>query len=75
VLVCCGVIVLRIKHPDMPRPFKTPFGLLIPILGVLSCSALIAFLNTDTQLRFLVWLALGLVIYAVYSARHSKLAK
>lgn len=73
VLVCVGVIVLRITHPDMPRPFKMPFGLLLPILGVLSCGALIAFLPAVTHLRFLLWLAAGLAIYFLYSMRHSAL--
>jgi basic amino acid/polyamine antiporter, APA family len=73
VLVCGGVIVLRIKHPDAPRPFKAPGGIAIPILGVLSCGALITFLPLHTHLRFIVWLAIGLVIYFGYSLRHSKL--
>ena len=45
----------------------------MPMLGVLSCGALIAFLPFETHLRFIGWLALGLVIYFVYSIRHSKL--
>ncbi len=75
VIVCAGVIMLRITHPDMPRPFKMPFGLLLPILGVLSCGALIAFLPLVTHARFAIWLAAGLVIYFFYSIRHSKLAR
>ena len=71
VLVCAGVIVLRFKRPDMPRPFKTPGGLAVPVLGVLSCAALIAFLPIVTHIRFVVWLAAGLVIYFGYSIRHS----
>lgn len=74
VLVCGGVIVLRLKHPDMPRPFKAPFGILLPVLGVLSCGALIAFLPPVTHLRFVGWLAVGMVIYVFYSYRHSRLA-
>lgn len=74
VLVCAGVIVLRRSHPDMPRPFKLPFGPLLPVLGILSCGALIAFLPLVTHLRFLLWLAAGLVIYFTYSIRNSKLA-
>jgi basic amino acid/polyamine antiporter, APA family len=74
VLVCGGVIMLRRTHPEMPRPFKMPFGTLIAGLGVISCAALIAFLPYETHLRFLVWLAIGLVIYFGYSARHSRLA-
>ncbi|MEQ1577250.1 MAG: amino acid permease [Hyphomicrobium sp.] len=74
VLVCGGVIMLRLNHPEMPRPFKMPFGLLLPVLGILSCGALIAFLPAVTHLRFILWLAAGLVIYFGYSMRHSKLA-
>lgn len=75
VLVCGGVIVLRRIHPDMPRPFKMPGGIILPVLGVLSCGALIAFLPFVTHIRFLLWLALGLAIYFAYSYRHSHLAK
>ncbi len=75
VLVCLGVIVLRITRPDMERPFKTPFSPLFPVLGMLSCGALMAFLPTLTWLRFVVWLVLGLIVYFVYSMHHSHLAK
>jgi APA family basic amino acid/polyamine antiporter len=75
VIVCAGVIVLRVKFPDLPRPFKSPWGITIPVLGVLSCSALIAFLPYETHLRFVGWLAIGMVIYFAYSYRHSKLRK
>ncbi|MBS0269183.1 MAG: amino acid permease, partial [Proteobacteria bacterium] len=74
VLVCAGVISLRFSHPDLPRPFKMPGGIIIPALGIISCGALIAFLPFETHLRFVVWLAVGLVIYFVYSIRHSRLA-
>lgn len=74
VLVCAGVIALRYTHPDLPRPFKTPGGIVLPVLGILSCGALIGFLPFETHLRFIVWLALGLVIYFGYSIRHSRLA-
>ncbi|PZQ44935.1 MAG: amino acid permease, partial [Micavibrio aeruginosavorus] len=50
VLVCGGVIFVRKHHPDLPRPFKMPFGILLPVLGVLSCGALIAFLPWETHL-------------------------
>jgi APA family basic amino acid/polyamine antiporter len=75
VLVCLGVIVLRITKPDMPRPFRTPFGFVLPGLGMLSCGALMAFLPSLTWLRFIVWLAIGLIVYFSYSLHHSKLAK
>jgi APA family basic amino acid/polyamine antiporter len=75
VLVCLGVIVMRIRHPELPRPFKTPFSPLFPLLGMFSCGALMAFLPAQTWLRFTVWLTVGLIVYFTYSLRHSKLAK
>ncbi|MHB9020281.1 MAG: amino acid permease [Halothiobacillus sp.] len=74
VLVCLGVIVLRMRQPDLPRPFKNPFGYTLPILGIISCGALMAFLPAITWLRFIVWLAIGMVIYFAYSYQHSHLA-
>ncbi len=73
VMVCGGVIMVRKLHPDLHRPFEMPFGILLPVLGVLSCGALIAFLPHETHFRFLAWLAVGIVIYFVYGIRHSKL--
>ncbi|CAA9892354.1 Methylthioribose transporter [Candidatus Methylobacter favarea] len=75
VLVCLGVIVLRITKPEMARPFRTPFSPLFPMLGMLSCGALMAFLPTLTWLRFIIWLTIGLIIYFVYSIHHSKLSR
>ncbi len=75
VLVCLGVIVLRITKPDMERPFRSPFSPLFPVLGMLSCGALMAFLPSITWLRFVIWLVIGLIVYFGYSMHHSKLAK
>jgi len=75
VMVCFGVIVLRIRQPDLPRPFKNPWNPLIPGLGIISCAALMSFLPHETWHRFLVWIAVGIVVYFSYSIRHSKLAK
>jgi APA family basic amino acid/polyamine antiporter len=75
VLVCLGVIVLRARQPQLHRPFKNPLNPLFPILGMLSCGGLMAFLPESTWLRFVVWLSLGLIVYFTYSMRHSKLAK
>ncbi len=74
VLVCIGVIVLRYTQPKMKRPFETPGGITVPILGAISCAALMCFLPGITLLRFVVWLVVGLVIYFEYSIRHSILA-
>ncbi|WP_407275439.1 amino acid permease [Halothiobacillus sp. DCM-1] len=73
VLVCLGVIVLRLRQPDLPRPFKNPFGVTLPVLGIISCGALMAFLPAITWYRFLLWMAVGLVLYFAYSYRHSHL--
>ena len=75
VLVCLGVLVLRITQPDMTRPFRSPLSPLFPVLGMLSCTALMAFLPALTWLRFIIWLVMGLCVYFAYSVQHSKLAK
>lgn len=75
VMVCVGVIVLRIRQPDLKRPFKNPWNPLIPVLGILSCGALIGFLPLLTIQRFGVWLLIGLAIYLAYSMDHSRLGK
>ena len=74
VLVCAGVIVLRRRRPDLPRPFRTPLGPVLPALGVISCGALVIFLPWMTDLRFIAWLFLGLLVYFAYSRRRSLLA-
>ena len=74
VLVCFGVVVLRITQPAMHRPFCAPFGFLFPVLGMLSCAALMSFLPAITWLRFIIWLVIGLIVYFSYSLHHSKLA-
>lgn len=75
VMVCGGVIVLRIRHPNLPRPFKNPWNPLIPVLGILSCGALMFFLPISTWMRFCTWILVGIVFYFAYSIRHSKLNK
>jgi APA family basic amino acid/polyamine antiporter len=72
VLVSAGVIVMRRTHPGIPRPFKTPWVPLIPILSILASGALIVSLSYWTQLRLVVWLIIGLIIYFAYSRKHSK---
>jgi basic amino acid/polyamine antiporter, APA family len=73
ILVCAGIIVLRVKDPARHRPFRVPFGLVIPILGIISCLYLIYFLPPTSWLRFAAWLNFGFVIYIGYGAVHSRL--
>jgi APA family basic amino acid/polyamine antiporter len=75
VIVCVGIIVLRRTRPDLPRPFRTPLVPLVPILGVLICFGMMAFLPADTWIRLLVWMAIGIVIYFAYGRSHSKAAR
>jgi basic amino acid/polyamine antiporter, APA family len=72
VLVSAGVWVMRKSHPDVSRPFKTPMVPLVPILAILFSSVLIISLSYWTQLRLIVWLIIGLVIYFGYGQKHSK---
>ena len=72
VIVSASVIVLRVKRPDLPRPFKTPGYPVVPILGVASSVTLMLFLPLDTWVRLGLWLVAGLLIYGLYGLRHSK---
>jgi len=74
VIVCAGIWVLRVRSPELPRPFKTPLVPLVPILGILICGYLMASLPGDTWLRLIIWMAIGLVIYFTYSVRKSRFA-
>ncbi len=73
VIVSVAVPVLRAKRPDVPRPFKVPFGSVIPVLGALACLYLMLSLSVMTWVRFLVWLDLGMLIYWFYGRTHSTL--
>jgi APA family basic amino acid/polyamine antiporter len=72
-LVCIGIIILRIKDPHRERPFRVPFGLVLPILGALSCIGLAIYLPPASWSRFFLWLSVGLVFYFIYGYRHSRL--
>jgi APA family basic amino acid/polyamine antiporter len=71
-IVSAGVWILRVRHPDMHRPFKTPLVPLVPLLGIASAFFLMTQLEAITWIVMLIWLAIGLVIYFSYSIRHSK---
>ncbi|HEY5247066.1 MAG TPA: amino acid permease, partial [Dermatophilaceae bacterium] len=73
ILVAVGVIVLRRKRPDLERPFRCPWVPVVPVLAVLSSFYLMLNLPAATWIRFVVWMAIGLAIYFMYGARHSRL--
>jgi APA family basic amino acid/polyamine antiporter len=73
VLVAAGVLVLRRTHPDLPRAFRTPLVPVLPILSILASIYLMLNLPAATWLRFLIWMAIGFVVYFVYSFRNSRL--
>ncbi|HEY9870474.1 MAG TPA: amino acid permease [Candidatus Obscuribacterales bacterium] len=73
ILVCAGVIILRRHEPNAERRFRCPWVPTIPVLGILGCLSLIATLNQDTWLRFVLWMVLSIAVYALYGRRHSKL--
>ncbi|MDP4264836.1 MAG: amino acid permease [Bacteroidota bacterium] len=72
VLVSAGVWIMRVKQPNVPRPFRTPLVPVVSTLGILVCMAMIVSLDKTTQLTALAWMIIGLVIYFSYSRSRSK---
>ncbi|MCC7231490.1 MAG: amino acid permease [Bacteroidia bacterium] len=72
VLVCIGIIVLRKSQPDAPRGFRTPLVPIVPVLGILTCFGMMAFLPLDTWLRLIAWMAIGMVIYVRYGKKRAR---
>jgi basic amino acid/polyamine antiporter, APA family len=75
VLVSAGVLVLRRKEPNRPRPFRAPLVPVTPIISILACVYLMLRLPGKTWVFFGLWLAIGLVIYVLYGARHSRVRR
>lgn len=75
VMVCAGIWVMRVRDPHAVRPFKTPFVPVVPLLGMLICSALIFSLDVDTLLMALGWMIIGLIIYFAYGKANSMLRR
>ena len=73
VMVSVAVLYLRRAQPDLPRPFRTPWMPWTPIFAILSCGYLIASLEAITLWRFVIWMAIGVVVYFAYARRHSAL--
>jgi APA family basic amino acid/polyamine antiporter len=73
ILVCIGILVLRVREPKRPRTFRVPLVPWIPLAGIAMCLVLMAGLPALTWIRFVLWLLAGLVIYFVYGMRRSRL--
>ena len=72
VLVCLSVIILRKTHPEVPRAFRTPLVPWVPIGGMLVCFGMMAGLPGATWIRFILWGAIGLVVYFLYARHHAR---
>jgi basic amino acid/polyamine antiporter, APA family len=73
IVICASVILLRMRKPDLPRAFRTPLVPLIPLIGIAFSIWLLSELALITWMVFVVWVAIGLVVYFGYGIRHSKL--
>ncbi|KRM27031.1 amino acid transporter [Limosilactobacillus panis DSM 6035] len=71
ILVSAGVLLMRRTHPEIHRGFRAPGVPITPIIAIIFCITLIAGLNWETWLRFVVWLAIGMAIYFGYGRRHA----
>ena len=75
VLVSLGIVVLRRTRPDLPRGFRVPWSPVLPIISAVLCFWLMLNLTTLTWVRFLVWLAIGIVVYLIYGRRRSRVGQ
>jgi APA family basic amino acid/polyamine antiporter len=73
VLVSVGVWILRIKSPEIERPFRAPLVPIVSTLGALVCLGMIVALDLQTLKVAFAWMAIGLVVYFAYSRKNSKL--
>ncbi len=73
IIVCIGVMILRVRDPGRVRQFRVPFGPVVPVLGILSCGAIMASLDGLTWIRLVIWLLIGFAIFFGYGRRHSRL--
>jgi basic amino acid/polyamine antiporter, APA family len=74
VIVCIAVMVLRNTNPAQPRPFRTPFVPLVPILGIGFNGYMMYKLGWVNWARLIIWLLIGLVVYFTYSRHHSRVS-
>lgn len=69
-LISLAVILLRKQQPDLPRPFKVPFGNVLPILSIIVCVVLMLNITLPAWISYFIWLGIGVLFYLGYSVRH-----
>lgn len=74
-VVCAGVLVMRVKRPDEPRPFRVPWAPVTCVLGTVVCLGMTLSLGEPTWIRLVLWTIIGMAIYGFYGYRHSRLRK
>jgi len=72
-LVCAGVWIMRVKHPELERGFRVPAAPLVAILGIITCGAMIYGLGWTNWMRLIVWLLIGFIFYFGYGKSHSRI--
>jgi APA family basic amino acid/polyamine antiporter len=75
VVVCLGIMILRVQAPKAKRPFRTPLVWITAPLGIAFCAGMAVSLPNDTWWRLLIWTAIGMVIYVVYGVWHAQPSK
>jgi APA family basic amino acid/polyamine antiporter len=75
VIVSAGVWILRRRHPELPRPFRTPMVPVVPVVAIVLSLTMMVSLTQVTWIRLFVWLMIGMVIYFGYSRTHSKVQR
>ena len=73
ILVCAGVWIMRVRHPELERGFRVPAAPLVATLGIVTCGAMIYGLGWTNWMRLLVWLVIGLIFYFSYGKHHSRI--
>lgn len=72
-MVCLAVMILRIKKPELERPYKTPAVFLVGTLGIAFNIFLMYYVRAETWVAFLIWGSIGIAVYFLYSKRNSNL--
>ncbi|MEY8441173.1 amino acid permease [Lactobacillaceae bacterium 24-114] len=70
-LISLIVIILRYRYPTLKRPFKVPFGKIIPICSIIICVILLVSISLSAWITYLIWVGIGLIVYFFYSLRHA----